>query len=94
MSQLRFGCERPNRTSRYIPVPNGVPGSDRDRAPNALCDYAFVLAQEFSRFYTAHHIMSETNADLRAARLGLCELTFRVLVKVLNLLGIEVPPRM
>src|SRR5207248_8148169 len=26
------------------------------RAPNVLCDYAFSLAQEFSRFYTAHHI--------------------------------------
>jgi len=31
---------------------------------------------------------------LRAARLGLCELTLRVLLKVLDLLGIEVPNRM
>ena len=73
---------------------DAMANAETRRAPNALCDYAFVLAQEFSRFYTAHHIMSETNANLRAARLGLCELTFRVLVKVLNLLGIEVPPRM
>jgi len=64
------------------------------RAPNVLCDYAFALAQEFSRFYTAHHILSESDTDLRAARLGLCELTLRVLVKVLDLLGIEVPARM
>ena len=64
------------------------------RAPNVLCDYAFALAQEFSRFYAAHHILSETDAALRAARLGLCDLTLRVLVKILDLLGIEVPARM
>ncbi|HEY1614505.1 MAG TPA: arginine--tRNA ligase [Rhizomicrobium sp.] len=64
------------------------------RAPNVLCDYAFTLAQEFSRFYTEHHILSESDATLRAARLGLCSLTLSVLVKVLDLLGIEVPARM
>jgi arginyl-tRNA synthetase len=64
------------------------------RAPNILCDYAFTLAQEFSRFYSEHHIMSENDAGLRAARLGLCELTLRTLTKVLDLLGIEIPPRM
>jgi arginyl-tRNA synthetase len=64
------------------------------RGPNVLCDYAFSLAQEFSRFYSAHHILSEPDATLRAARLGLCDLTLRVLTKVLDLLGIEVPARM
>lgn len=76
----------------------GLPGAmsvaETRRAPNVLCDYVFSLAQEFSRFYTAHHILSETDAELRAARLGLCSLTLRVLVKVLDLLGIEVPKRM
>ncbi|HEY2446745.1 MAG TPA: arginine--tRNA ligase [Rhizomicrobium sp.] len=64
------------------------------RAPNVLCDFAFVLAQEFSRFYTAHHILSETDIGRRAARLGLCELTLRVMTKVLDLLGIQIPPKM
>jgi arginyl-tRNA synthetase len=73
---------------------DAMANAETRRAPNMLCDYAFALAQEFSRFYAAHHIMSETSTDLRAARLGLCELTLRVLVKVLDLLGIEVPPRM
>ena len=66
----------------------------RKRAPNILCDYAFTLAQEFSRFYAEHHILSETDARLRAARLGLCGLTLAVLTKVLGLLGIEIPARM
>jgi arginyl-tRNA synthetase len=69
-------------------------GAEAKRAPNMLCDWAFTLAQEFSRFYAEHHILSEPDADLRAARLGLCNLTLTALTKVLNLLGIEVPSRM
>ena len=64
------------------------------RAPNILCDYAFELAQKFSRFYAEHHIMSESDAALRAARLGLCARTLAVLTRILGLLGIEVPERM
>ncbi|HEX4159198.1 MAG TPA: arginine--tRNA ligase [Rhizomicrobium sp.] len=79
---------------QLLAVTDAMAAAETRRAPNVLCDYAFALAQEFSRFYTAHHILSETDAELRAARLGLCDLTLCVLVKTLDLLGIEVPPRM
>jgi arginyl-tRNA synthetase len=64
------------------------------RAPNMLCEYAFELAQNFSRFYGEHHVLSETDDGLRAARLGLCALVLSVLTGVLGLLGIEIPERM
>jgi arginyl-tRNA synthetase len=64
------------------------------RAPNMLCDYAFELAQAFSRFYAAHHILSESDENLRAARLGLSAQVLAALTRVLDLLGIEVPERM
>ena len=64
------------------------------RAPNILCDYAFTLAQIFSRFYAEHHILSEKDEALRATRLGLAGLTLAVLTKVLDILGIEIPQRM
>lgn len=73
---------------------DAMSGAEGKRAPNILCEYVFEVAQTFSRFYSEHHILSETDAELRAARLGLCELTLRVLEKVLGLLGIEVPARM
>lgn len=79
---------------QLLALTDAMVAAEMRRAPNVLCDYAFALAQEFSRFYTAHHILSETDVALRAARLGLCDLTLRVLVKVLDLLGIEVPARM
>ncbi|MGH6888592.1 MAG: arginine--tRNA ligase [Rhizomicrobium sp.] len=77
-----------------LALPEAMSGAETRRAPNMLCEYAFSLAQEFSRFYTAHHILSEANSGLRAARLGLCDLTLRVLVEVLAILGIDVPARM
>ncbi|HYS47074.1 MAG TPA: arginine--tRNA ligase, partial [Rhizomicrobium sp.] len=64
------------------------------RAPNLLCEYAFELAQNFSRFYGEHHVLSEADGALRAARLGLCTLVLSVLTGVLGLLGIEIPERM
>jgi arginyl-tRNA synthetase len=64
------------------------------RAPNMLCEYAFELAQNFSRFYNEHHVLSESDPALRAARLGLCALVLAALTRVLDLLGIEVPERM
>jgi len=79
---------------QLLAVTDAMEAAETRRAPNVLCDYAFALAQEFSRFYAAHHILSETDAEIRAARLGLCDLTLRVLVKILDLLGIEVPARM
>jgi arginyl-tRNA synthetase len=75
-------------------MPDAVAAAYAKRAPNDLCEFAFNLAQEFSRFYGACHILSETDADLRRSRLGLAALTLRQLALVLNLLGIVVPERM
>ena len=64
------------------------------RVPNLISVFAFELAQGFSRFYAAHHILSEENETLRAAWLSLCSLALRELETLLDLLGIEVPERM
>jgi len=68
--------------------------AETKRAPNLICDFVFTLAQNFSRFYTEHHILSETDEGLRAARLGLCALTLAAIERCLALLGIDVPERM
>jgi arginyl-tRNA synthetase len=77
-----------------LALPDAMLSAEAKRAPNVVCEYAFALAQAFSRFYAEHHILSETDADLRAARLGLCALTLAVLRMLLDVLGIEVPTRM
>jgi arginyl-tRNA synthetase len=77
-----------------LAMPEALTNAEAKRAPNLLCDYVFGLAQSFSRFYTEHHILSENDAALREARLGLCGLTLTQIERVLGLLGIDVPERM
>ena len=79
---------------QLLALHDAMAAAENARAPNILCDYAFTLAQVFSRFYAEHHILSEKDDALRATRLGLCGLTLEALTKVLGLLGIEVPQRM
>ncbi|HSC19548.1 MAG TPA: arginine--tRNA ligase [Rhizomicrobium sp.] len=86
--------EERNLILQLLALPNAISGAEHNRAPNILCDYVFILAQIFNRFYTEHHIMSETDAGLRSTRLALVALTLAVLSKVLGLLGVEVPARM
>lgn len=74
--------------------PDALEETIRLRAPNVMCDYAFALAQRFSSFYAAHHILSEPDAALRASRLALAGLTLRALETALGLLGLEIPDRM
>ncbi|MFM9864149.1 MAG: arginine--tRNA ligase [Micropepsaceae bacterium] len=75
-------------------LPSALDAATAKRSPNILCAFAFDLAQRFSSFYAAHHILSEENAPLRAARLTLCALALTELQATLNLLGIETPERM
>ncbi len=79
---------------QLLSLSDAMAAAEKGRAPNILCDYTFTLAQQYSRFYAEHHILSEPDAAIRASRLGLCRLTLAALVKTLAILGIEVPQRM
>jgi arginyl-tRNA synthetase len=79
---------------QLLSLGDAMAAAEQKRAPNILCDYAFTLAQNFSRFYAAHHILSESDETLRASRLGLCARVLEVMTATLGLLGIAVPERM
>jgi arginyl-tRNA synthetase len=86
--------EERNLVLQLLSLGDWLAAAENKRAPNLLCEYAFELAQNFSRFYGEHHVLSESDGELRAARLGLCALVLGILTGVLELLGIEVPERM
>jgi arginyl-tRNA synthetase len=79
---------------QLLAMTEALAAAETKRAPNLICDFVFALAQNFSRFYTEHHIMRETDEALRAARLGLCAATLNAIERALDLLGITVPDRM
>jgi arginyl-tRNA synthetase len=62
-------------------------------SPSKLCAYLFELAATFTGFYEACRVLVEDEA-VRSSRLGLCDLTARVLELGLSLLGIEAPEQM
>jgi arginyl-tRNA synthetase len=62
-------------------------------SPSKLCTYLFDLATTFTGFYEARRVLVEDQA-VRTSRLGLCDLTARVLERGLSLLGIEAPEQM
>lgn len=63
------------------------------KAPNALAEHAYRLAQAFSKFYAACPIMTAEPA-VRASRLALATAMLKQLELALDLLGVETPERM
>ena len=64
-----------------------------DHRPNLLANYLLELARAFHSFFEACPVL-KAEAEVRASRLALCELTSRVLSHGLGLLGIRCPERM
>lgn len=62
--------------------------------PSEIADYAFGLAQRFSRFYAVCPVLGEADRKMRTSRLALCGLSHAVLSRCLWMLGIDVPNRM
>ncbi len=70
-----------------------VEATAESSSPSRLCTYLFDLATAFTTFYEFCRVLVDDEA-VRASRLGLCDLTARVLELGLSLLGIEAPEQM
>jgi arginyl-tRNA synthetase len=74
--------------------PEALAAAARTLMPSEIAEYAFGLAQRFSRFYVACRVLDAEDEAVRASRLALCALTYRVLAKALWMLAIGLPERM
>lgn len=61
----------------------------KDKAPNLICEDAYQIATAFSKFYYYNHILAETDEAKKQEWIGLCLLTRKLLLKHLDILGIE-----
>lgn len=59
-----------------------------------IAKHAFNVAQQFNLFYHRHHILSERDETKRLFYLTVADTGRRGLIRLLELLGIEVPERM
>lgn len=60
-----------------------------DKAPNYICENAYQIAASFSSFYSVSRIIDEQDEAKRKTWLALVMLTRKVLLKHLDILGIE-----
>ncbi|HEX6860628.1 MAG TPA: arginine--tRNA ligase [Caulobacteraceae bacterium] len=72
----------------------GLAEAYENKAPNAIAEHAYRLAQAFSRFYAACPILQAPDDQTRASRLALARAMLTQLELALDLLGIETPERM
>jgi arginyl-tRNA synthetase len=78
---------------QLLRFPEAVEDVAEGYSPSKLCAYLFDLASVFTTFYEACRVLVDDEA-VRRSRLGLCDLTARVLEQGLSLLGMEAPEQM
>ena len=62
--------------------------------PAFAAKHAFQLAQQFNNFYHRHHILTEADEDRKRFLLATAAVVRRELLRVLEVMGITVPPVM
>lgn len=75
-----------------IGFPMAVQAAAERYQPKEVAEFAFSVAQAFSRFYTECQVVFD--GKVNASRLAICQFVEVVLSECLYLLGIEVPERM
>lgn len=74
--------------------PQVLEAATRDYAPHFLCDYVYKLAQMFSSYYAATHILSQEDMATKISALALSHLVLKHIEMILDMLGIYAPNRM
>jgi arginyl-tRNA synthetase len=62
--------------------------------PALVANYVYELAKEYNQFYQEYPILREENKSISNFRIELSEFTGHVIMKAMELLGIEVPEKM
>ena len=69
-------------------------GAYQEKAPHRICAYIYEVANAFNRFYHETRVLGEEDEKRRASLLKELELTRRVLLECISVLGFSAPERM
>lgn len=61
---------------------------------NDITEYLYKITNLYNNFYSNNHVLTEENKELQASWLTLTKVVYENNLKLLNILGIEVPERM
>ncbi|ONI90020.1 arginine--tRNA ligase [Saccharothrix sp. ALI-22-I] len=79
---------------KILQLPAALAVATEEYAPHKLCTYLYETAVVFSTFYEKCRVVDAPDDRTRTSRLALAQLTSRVLVLGLTLLGIQAPNRL
>ena len=74
--------------------PDKIAEAAEAQSPALIANYAYDLAKEFNQYYHDISIIKETDAAVRDQRILLIDVIAKVLVKAMDILGIQLPERM
>ena len=74
--------------------PDKIAEGGQAHSPAIIANYAYDLAKEFNQYYHDTPILREEDLQILNFRLQLVSVIARVLVKAMDILGIELPERM
>ncbi|MBP5341453.1 MAG: arginine--tRNA ligase [Bacteroidales bacterium] len=75
-------------------LPAAIEAAAAAYSPAMVANYAYDLAKAFNSFYQDTPILRETDPQLKAFRVHLCDFVAHALKNTMGILGIEVPERM
>ena len=95
---LQDSVKLSSKEIRLIKILNSYPQKIAEAAaalsPAVIANYAYELAKEFNQYYHDTRILQEEDQDVRRFRLVLIQTVAEVLVKAMDILGIQLPERM
>ncbi|MFC4892674.1 arginine--tRNA ligase [Pseudofrancisella aestuarii] len=79
---------------QLIQFPLAVARTYEKSEPHHLCEYAYSLANTFSKFYVNCPILAEEDEEIKSSRIAMSVATLKAMTLTLNMLGISIPEKM
>ncbi|MCH5216540.1 MAG: arginine--tRNA ligase [Muribaculaceae bacterium] len=74
--------------------PSVVKSAGNDYSPAQIANYTYDLVKEYNQYYHDYPMLKESDANVKAFRIILSRNVANIVSRAMELLGIEVPPRM
>ena len=93
-TNLSLNPKEKNLLKLIYDFPSVVRDAANNYSPALIANYVYELVKEYNQFYHDYSILKEKDIPLREFRLMVSEVTGRIILTGMSLLGIEVPDRM
>ena len=80
-----------NIVLKLLEVPKVLDIAYNSKSLNSIADFLYEISNLYNNLYSNNRILTEENIDIRNSRLTLTNIVYQTTMKLINILGIEVP---